>query len=249
MSVRNSDEARAALEGGAQIIDVKEPRNGSLGKAEDATIEQIIQTVRSLDENCPVSVALGELYDWLESPSRPRLPCGVAYVKLGFSRCQSVENWRDQWSKFRQRLREGSSASPNWVAVLYADWQSAESPPPQEILDAVTENPCSAVLIDTFHKTGRSLVEILSPDELLAIAERVHQLDLPFAVAGSLRVEDLPQIQPLAPQIVAIRSAACRDGQRSGPICRVAVQNFREKLFHALPVPFPDSDSSICREG
>ena len=33
VSVRDADEAEAALRGGAALIDVKEPRHGSLGRA------------------------------------------------------------------------------------------------------------------------------------------------------------------------------------------------------------------------
>src|SRR5690242_4202542 len=67
VSVRSPAEAVAALEGGAALIDVKEPSRGPLGRADEDTITAIVQTVAG---RRPVSVALGELLDH----SEPRPP-------------------------------------------------------------------------------------------------------------------------------------------------------------------------------
>jgi hypothetical protein len=67
VSVRNAAEAEEALAGGADIIDVKEPSRGPLGRADAQNARDVIQTVsgRRL-----VSVALGEL---AESSDESRL--------------------------------------------------------------------------------------------------------------------------------------------------------------------------------
>src|SRR5262249_6225382 len=44
VSVRDVREAEAALAGGADLIDIKEPAHGPLGRADDAVIEFIVQT-------------------------------------------------------------------------------------------------------------------------------------------------------------------------------------------------------------
>ena len=41
VSVRTIEEARAALAGGADIIDIKEPTRGSLGRADEAVLTSI----------------------------------------------------------------------------------------------------------------------------------------------------------------------------------------------------------------
>ncbi|MBV9124193.1 MAG: hypothetical protein JO112_12620, partial [Planctomycetes bacterium] len=58
VSVRSAVEAEAALAGGATLIDVKEPAHGSLGRALDAILEEVVACVGG---QCPVSAALGEL--------------------------------------------------------------------------------------------------------------------------------------------------------------------------------------------
>ena len=58
VSVRSAAEAEAALRGGADVIDVKEPGRGPLGRADDAVIADVVRLVAG---RRPVSAALGEL--------------------------------------------------------------------------------------------------------------------------------------------------------------------------------------------
>jgi (5-formylfuran-3-yl)methyl phosphate synthase len=233
VSVRNGNEALAALKGGADIIDIKEPGHGSLGKADDAAIRDVVETVRSINPTIPLSAALGELGDWKSHV--PRLPVEVQSIKLGLSHCSDNPSWRARWLDIRRRFEEERSTAPLWVMVIYADWQRARSPRPKELVQTAADSACGAVLLDTFHKDGRSLLEWISSSELLDIADEVHRAGIPLAVAGSLRKEDLPGVSRLAPQVVAIRSAACRQGQRQSAICPMAVSEFRDCLRHKNP--------------
>jgi uncharacterized protein (UPF0264 family) len=45
-----------------------------------------------------------------------------------------------------------------------------------------------------------------------------HAAGLQVALAGALRAEDLPVVQAAGADIAGVRSAACRDGLRSGPL-------------------------------
>jgi uncharacterized protein (UPF0264 family) len=60
VSVRSAAEAEAALEGGADVIDVKEPSRGSLGRADDDVIAEVVSTVAG---RRTVTAAMGELVD------------------------------------------------------------------------------------------------------------------------------------------------------------------------------------------
>src|SRR3954454_6660925 len=83
VSVRSADEARAAVAGGATIVDVKEPDRGPLGCAGAATWRAVRRVVPA---TVPVSVALGELGDWEEQaiPSTADW-AGLAYRKVGLA--------------------------------------------------------------------------------------------------------------------------------------------------------------------
>ena len=116
----------------------------------------------------PTSVALGELRDG---------PAGLAdsplgqfgFAKIGLAGCRAWPNWLSLW----QAWRAGLPAGPVPVAVVYADWEAAGSPCPQEIVAAAGQVHCGAVLVDTFAKDGRNLLDYaaaIALDRLLADA-------------------------------------------------------------------------------
>ena len=117
VSVRSAAEARAALHGGAALIDVKEPDHGPLGRASDETIVEVVAAVAG---RCPVSAALGELCD---DPGTA-VPAGLAFVKWGLARCGA--GWRDD-------LAGRHAGGARVVAVAYADWQCARAPAVDEV--------------------------------------------------------------------------------------------------------------------
>ena len=86
VSVRNPTEAAAALAGGADLIDIKEPVRGSLGRADDAVIAAV---VRCLAGRRPVSAALGEL----SAAAVVRALPGLRYVKCGLAGCGAGGAW------------------------------------------------------------------------------------------------------------------------------------------------------------
>ena len=95
VSVRSADEARTALAGGASIIDVKEPDHGSPGQA-PWSVWRDVHTVVSTA--AAISVALGELPDWL-GPRCPIPPsqawAGISFCKLGLA--ETDVNWQKTW--------------------------------------------------------------------------------------------------------------------------------------------------------
>jgi uncharacterized protein (UPF0264 family) len=104
VSVRSAIEAREAVAGGAAIIDIKEPRHGSLGRASAQIWNEVLGVVPS--GSC-VSLALGELNEWFgpESPALSPWPAtGVAYLKLGLSNARP--DWSEAWRKLRDHLAQ-----------------------------------------------------------------------------------------------------------------------------------------------
>jgi uncharacterized protein (UPF0264 family) len=60
VSVVSAGEARLALAGGADIIDVKDPGEGALGAPAPDVLTEVVRVVGSA---APVSVALGDMPD------------------------------------------------------------------------------------------------------------------------------------------------------------------------------------------
>lgn len=205
VSVRSAEEARAAVEGGAAVIDVKAPERGPLGRADSEVWSEVRAAVPA---GTPVSVALGELREWGDDPD-PGCFRGISFRKLGLAGAGPL--WAETWSRVRRRCRDG----PAWVAVAYADWKRADAPSPDLVLDAaLAAGDCAGVLVDTWDKTRRSPVDpTWSP-----WFARARAGGLLSALAGGLDLAEIARLAPLRPHIVAVRGAACAGGDRLGAV-------------------------------
>lgn len=232
VSVRSEDEARLAQASGASIIDVKEPGQGPMGRAAFSVWRHVRGAVGA---DVPVSVALGELTEWV-GPSSPVLPDdawdGISFRKLGLAGVGS--DWPVLWENLRARLDE-ASGSP-WIAVIYADWQAARSPRPEEILSVAHESTTiKGVLVDTWNKGHRPRVAPANHVWLDRFSrDRRGKI---LAIAGSLGLDTIPGLESLAPDIVAVRGAACVGGDRRAGIDAMRVTTLA-KAAAALPVAF-----------
>ena len=239
VSVRDALEARAALDGGCDILDIKEPERGSLGRADFAQTQSIITLAcgfaalhgepRSTG-SIPISAALGEALDWLDAKAPPQIPSGLTYIKIGTAGLGQSASWPHDWRMAFSQLSCAGNA-PRLIIVANADWRPAEGPSPRAVIEAATDLGCDGVLIDTHRKDGRGLFDWLTMSELIELALLARQSKLQFALAGSLTLADVPRLLEISPDIAGIRTAACRDGERNGPIDADAVRQFRNVLF------------------
>src|SRR5260221_14087426 len=85
VSVRSTEEAAAALEGGADVIDAKDPAPGSLGSVAPHVFRQIRALV---GHPRPVTAAIGDPSDGITAEPAAREPAGPGprSVKVGFLR-------------------------------------------------------------------------------------------------------------------------------------------------------------------
>jgi uncharacterized protein (UPF0264 family) len=231
VSVRSRLEAVLAIDGGAQVLDVKEPDNGSLGMASLPTLQQIAEFLRD-DQRCqiPMSVALGECRDWIDCTDLPTLPREVTYAKLGLSHLSGVPDWQRDWQQVRDRFDQARGTPLEWVAVAYADAGPSESPPIEQILTMAVASGCSGLLIDTYAKTGRTLTDFVSTQTLTDISCRCRESRIFLALAGSLSIDRLPLLSDIPADIIAIRSAACRSANRRDAIDAGKVAEFKSAI-------------------
>jgi (5-formylfuran-3-yl)methyl phosphate synthase len=261
VSVRSVAEARAALSGGCDILDVKDPTRGALGMADFSVTEEVLRT--GLAAGIPVSAALGEVSEYPSDPTltnpEHRLPHALAqlsFTKIGLANLNHDSNWAARWQDTMSSLtgslsKEHDSPGQRWVAVIYADWQSAGAPSPDAIVDQVlssgssTGHEIAGVLVDTWSKKSGRLLDSLSVEQLQQLAECVQRSGRFFAVAGRLTAEMLPELVAVRPDIVAVRSAACRGEDRTLSVDTAAVQMLRTEIDRTFAVVSADSAVSI----
>lgn len=226
VSVRNLEEARIARAAGGDLIDLKEPRHGSLGMAEPAVAAEIAAEM----PESQLSLALGELADWNDHQSIPGIPSAFRFLKLGLSHQAHNPGWKQDWIRLRQAVDKHSDRPFGWIAVIYADSPAARSPDPEEMIEAARTTHCAGVLFDTWTKAGGSLIDHIPIESLASYIEAIHAAGMLAALAGSVREEHLPELRPLGAEIIAVRGAVCRGHDRTAGIDAAAILRFKQLL-------------------
>lgn len=221
VSVRSGDEALAALAGGADLIDVKEPSLGSLGAADEPVWREVSQAVAG---KVPISAALGELCSYAGDADIGAL-ANFDLAKVGLSGLGAIDQWPREWADLLSQLPP--SVTP--VAVVYADWQSACAPSPSEIIDYAHRLSCGAVLFDTHDKSHGDLTVHMDTDKLAQLVGAVHDNDMLAVVGGSLTAATIPSILPFGPDYIAVRGAVCQ-GTRTSTIEQRLVRELAELI-------------------
>ena len=261
VSVRNAEEALMAVRGGADIVDVKEPSKGSLGRPSLENLRAVADVLKQQQQHVdrvrfepvPLSIALGEVQEWSEPSAHfgsdfagESTTLGIeycdaickaiselqpSYMKLGLSEVaaagwQGGGRWWNPWIDVRCRF----SGDHEWVAVAYADHQRAQAPTPDDVLEAALETNCSILLIDTFVKDGTNLLDWLPVGKISSLRKATAAHGLQLALAGRVTLIDLPLLLPLQPDIIAVRGAVCKSGERTAAVSEMLVAEFMQKL-------------------
>jgi len=234
ISVVSAVEACEAMQGGAEILDVKNPAEGSLG----AQPPQVIREIKNLSSGrAEVSAAIGDMPNLPGTAALAALgaaTCGADYVKIG------LFGPRDE-AEARTLLREVQQAVQGFaisvIAAGYADFQRAGTLNPDCLPRLAASAGIRGCLLDTAIKDGRSLFDFLDPKALRFMAEQAHTSGLLFGLAGALREEELPLVQDVGADIAGLRSAACRDDQRCGPLEAARVERLHRHI-RRLNEPF-----------
>lgn len=224
VSVRSAEEARAALAGGAEIVDAKDPQRGALGAVELVVLREIVRAVSGMR---PVSAALGDAGDAesLAHLARAAAEEGAAFVKVGFADVRELEAVRSRLS----RVMDGAllpEAPCAVVAVAYADWHEVGAAAPSTVLAAAAAEGAMGVLVDTVRKDGAGLFRCLGRAALGSLVREAREHSLLVALAGRITLEDLAFAYEAGAEVVGVRGAACDLG-RNG---RVRESRVRELL-------------------
>ncbi|HUL03511.1 MAG TPA: (5-formylfuran-3-yl)methyl phosphate synthase [Gemmatimonadales bacterium] len=214
VSVAGALEARAAVAGGADVVDAKDPHRGSLGAVPSRTLRAICDTV---GRRRPTSAALGDPADPAGAALAARMArdADVSYVKMGFRGAPSSTQVR------RLAAAARGAAGAGLILVAYADWKQVGAPEPACVLDAAVAVRAVGVLIDTVIK-GPTLFDYLSWNGVFQWVGLVRRAGLLAAVAGSLGPRELLGAREAGADIVGVRGSAC-DGGRVGRVSRTRV--------------------------
>jgi len=227
VSPSNAAEAKAAIEGGADIIDVKNPREGSLG----ANFPWVIKEIKSiLPSGVELSATLGDLNF---KPGTASLAAygaaslGVDYIKAGFFGIDSKKKAEELASKISRAVQ---NFDVRIVLAGYADYREINNIPPFILPEVASRAGAHVVMIDTARKEGDGLLDYLSVRELEKFIQLAHEHNLKAALAGSLKIGDVNLLKNTGVDIVGVRSLVCIGDRINGSISAKKVRELKEFL-------------------
>ena len=221
-SVRNLEEAKLVYQGGADIIDLKEPNEGALGAV---PLTEIHHVVDDLWEKCVVSATIGDLpadTAKINEKVTQAAETGVDYVKVGIFSERHIETCLPN-------LIHCTNKGISIIAVFFADMEFDVD----LAIKAAADARLKGVMLDTARKGSGSLLTHKNIMQLEYFVNRAKQNDLLTGLAGSLTTEDIPILLKASPDYVGFRTALCNSKLRTGSLNESAIQSVRE----SIPIP------------
>jgi uncharacterized protein (UPF0264 family) len=129
--------------------------------------------------------------------------------------------------------------------VAYADWRQAQSPSPHDVFEFIRQNRWKVLLLDTFNKDGRRLLDWMTYDAIGEICRCCRERGILIALAGSLGSQEISELLPLQPDVFAVRGAVCRDRNRVATVDSIRVRQLADLISSPKKaMSFPDDRSS-----
>jgi len=221
-SVRNLEEAKLVYQGGADIIDLKEPNDGALGAV---PLSQIHHVVDDLWEKCLISATIGDLpadHTQINEKVIQTAETGVDYVKVGMFSDRHIETCLPS-------LIHCTNKGIAIIAVFFADMEFDVDFAIQVAADARLKG----VMLDTARKGSGSLLSHRNIMQLEYFVNRAKQNELLTGLAGSLKTQDIPTLVKADPDYIGFRTALCDKKQRTANLDQQAIDSVRK----AIPIP------------
>jgi uncharacterized protein (UPF0264 family) len=216
ISVVNREEAINAINGGTDILDIKNPKEGSLGANFPWVIKSISDEVHEIAKDVEISATIGDAPYKPGTMALAALGCtvaGVDYVKVGLFDT-STESQAVKVMKAVSKAVKDYNSDVKVVCAGYSDAHRIHSIPPETIPHIAIASESDIAMLDTGIKDGKSLLEFFSIDQLIKFISECREYGLLSALAGSLKIEHILRLLPLKPDIIGVRSVVCTSFDR-----------------------------------
>jgi len=211
ISPSNVEEAKECIIGGAHIIDVKNPKEGSLGANFPWVIEEIAKLAKKY--GLEVSATIGDI----NKPGTASLAAlgtailGVDYIKVGLF----VDDIDIATRILASVAKTVKDYEVKVVGAVYADWDRAGTINPLTIIDIAVKCDVEGVMIDTAIKDGKSLFDFMDLNSIATFIDSAHENGLFCALAGGLNWSHIKILKKLKPDIIGVRTMVCENGRNS----------------------------------
>ncbi len=227
VSVQDLYEAKQALKGGADIVDVKNLQEALVGSAHPNVVKEIRDEVPSAHH---ASVTLGVVPDQIGTVSMAVYAAGIldaTSVKVGFM----VREYNVALETLLAAKEALTGTQTKLIGSLFADNLLHDGGiDPDLMVKLAKEGQCDGFLIDTLVKDGRNLFDFVPEERLKEMVLEGKELGMSTALSGHLKMSDLDELSRVNPDIVGVRGAVCQKGDRDSRVHWESVSEFKKQL-------------------
>ena len=227
VSVQDLYEAKQALKGGADIVDVKNLQEALVGAAHPHIVKQIREEVPSAHH---ASITLGVVPDQIGTVAMAVYAAGsldATSVKVGFM----VREYEVALETLLMSKKALEGTQTKLIGSLFADNSLHEGGlDPNMMVELAKEGQCDGFLIDTLVKDGRNLFDFIPEGRLKEMVLEGKELGMSTALSGHLKMSDIDELARVNPDIVGVRGAVCQKGDRDSRVHWESVAEFKSEL-------------------
>ena len=196
-SIKNIEEAKKVLFSNIDIIDFKNVNDGALGFV---GVEIVNQGRKLLKEHI-ISVTMGNdlnpnnesLINNINSVVKNR----IEYIKIGMFDISMLHEHKNLLDNI-----DFSSTKP--ICVVFAD-QDFDLSLIQKIIDIGYKG----VMIDTCHKNGKSVLDLITKDDISQFIKIVKNNNVICGLSGSLKIRHIRELKHLDVNFLGFRGELC----------------------------------------
>jgi uncharacterized protein (UPF0264 family) len=231
------EEAKIIIANQVEFIDCKNPKEGSLG----ANFPWVIQEMKHLipsNSNQLLSATIGDFPDLPGSASLAALGAAVSgadIIKVGLKGPKDEKSGIELMKKVVKSVKRYNK-NILVVAAGYADRIRMNSSPEfMSIPTIASESGADIAMLDTYKKDELGLFDFMTEEQLTHFKNKANDFNLKVALAGNLRIKDMPSIVNISPDIIGVRSVVCEGYDReNGIIKSKLVKELKEELYRNL---------------
>jgi len=235
ISPKTIEEAKIVISSQADMIDCKNPEEGSLG----ANFPWIIKEMKEMlpkNGSQILSATIGDFPNLPGSASLAALGAAVSgadIIKVGLKGPNNIE----EGTKLMKNVVKAVKNYNKDILVVtagYADYTRMKTSLDFLAIPTIAaESGADIAMLDTYIKDGKGLFDFLNVKQLIEFRNKAKDLNLEIALAGNLRNNTLSKIKKINPEIIGVRSMVCEGYDRNeGTIRLDLIENLKSQLSH-----------------
>jgi FolB domain-containing protein len=223
-SVGSLREAEIALDGGADIIDLKYVGSRAAGVMK---ADAIRSTVAAIGRRRSVSAFTGDPQmrpGQTEAAAQEFAATGLDYIKVGIFPGGDAPACIGELAGIASRVK--------LIAVFFAD-----ASPDLSLVPLLKRSGFAGAMLDTQGEAAGHLLDHFNVSRLLRFVEDCHEAGLLAGLAGSLEMPDIPRLLVLTPDLMGFHSALCNSRGAAGAVDLGCIQAVRALIPLEGPEP------------